>query len=65
MSKKRISEAEASAARERLSTSTNMDDLGDADFVIEAVPVCVSPGFSSTSILSIDSSDYLSRKSPT
>ena len=39
ISKKRISETEASAVRERLSTSTSMDSLAEADFVIEAVPV--------------------------
>ena len=37
--KKRISETEASAVRKRLSTSTSLDSLADADFVIEAVPV--------------------------
>jgi 3-hydroxybutyryl-CoA dehydrogenase len=39
VAKQRISKDEAVAARERLTTSTSMDDLNDVDFVIEAVPV--------------------------
>ncbi|KAK7512514.1 3-hydroxyacyl-CoA dehydrogenase [Phyllosticta citriasiana] len=38
VSKQRISKDEATAARERLSTSTSMDELSGVDFVIEAVP---------------------------
>ncbi|RYO13347.1 hypothetical protein AA0111_g12303 [Alternaria arborescens] len=36
--KGRISKDDAVAARERLTSSTSMDDLSDVDFVIEAVP---------------------------
>ncbi|KAL0265327.1 hypothetical protein SLS55_001292 [Diplodia seriata] len=36
--KQRISQDDASATRERLSSSTKLDDLSDVDFVIEAVP---------------------------
>ncbi len=39
VAKGRISEQNAAAARERLASSTNIDDLSDVDFVIEAVPV--------------------------
>jgi 3-hydroxybutyryl-CoA dehydrogenase len=39
VAKQRITKDEAVAARERLTTSTSMDDLNDVDFVIEAVPV--------------------------
>ena len=38
VSRERISKEDASAAREQLFPSTNMDDLSDVDFVIEAVP---------------------------
>ncbi|KAI9844789.1 MAG: hypothetical protein M1838_002045 [Thelocarpon superellum] len=38
VSKQRLSQAEASAARERLTSSTSIDILSDVDFVIEAVP---------------------------
>ncbi|KAK1911717.1 hypothetical protein P3342_013022 [Pyrenophora teres f. teres] len=36
--KGRISKDDAAAARERLTSSTSLDDLSDVDFVIEAVP---------------------------
>ncbi|KAF2834915.1 hypothetical protein M501DRAFT_999700 [Patellaria atrata CBS 101060] len=36
--KQRISKDDAAATRERLSVSTNMEDVSDVDFVIEAVP---------------------------
>jgi 3-hydroxybutyryl-CoA dehydrogenase len=36
--KGRISKEDAAAARERLTSSTTIDDLSDVDFVIEAVP---------------------------
>ncbi|KAK4547639.1 hypothetical protein LTR36_000596 [Oleoguttula mirabilis] len=39
--KQRISQGDADATRERLRTTTNMDDLGDVDMVIEAVPEIV------------------------
>lgn len=39
VSKGRLSQADADAARERISSSTKMEDLSDVDFVIEAVPV--------------------------
>lgn len=39
--KDRISQSDADAARERLITTTKMDDLGDVDMVIEAVPEIV------------------------
>lgn len=39
ISKGRISKEDATAARERLSSSTKLEDLSDVDFVIEAVPV--------------------------
>ncbi|OCK87613.1 uncharacterized protein K441DRAFT_670448 [Cenococcum geophilum 1.58] len=38
VSKQRISKEDATAARERLITSTTLDDLSDVDFVVEAVP---------------------------
>ncbi|KAI9799601.1 MAG: hypothetical protein M1833_003916 [Piccolia ochrophora] len=38
VSKQRISKDDASATRERLRSTTRMDDLSDVDFVIEAVP---------------------------
>ncbi|KAK8220813.1 3-hydroxyacyl-CoA dehydrogenase [Phyllosticta capitalensis] len=38
VTKQRISKDEATAARERLSSSTSMDELSGVDFVIEAVP---------------------------
>ncbi len=41
--KQRISKDDATAARERLSTSTKMEDLSGVDFVIEAVPVGSRP----------------------
>jgi 3-hydroxybutyryl-CoA dehydrogenase len=37
--KGRISKEDAIAARERLTTSTKIEDLSEVDFVIEAVPV--------------------------
>lgn len=37
--KQRITKDEATAARERLSPHTSLEDLSDVDFVIEAVPV--------------------------
>lgn len=36
--KEKISQSDADAARQRLTPSTKMDDLGDVDMVIEAVP---------------------------
>ncbi len=39
VSKQRISKEDATATRERLSSTTNIDDLSNVDFVIEAVPV--------------------------
>lgn len=38
VAKQRISQDEATAARSRLQASTNIEDLSDVDFVIEAVP---------------------------
>ena len=38
--KQRISKEDATAARERITSSTSLEDLSDVDFVIEAVPVC-------------------------
>lgn len=38
--KGRISKEDAAATRERLTSSTKLEDLSDVDFVIEAVPVC-------------------------
>ena len=38
VAKQRISQDEATAARARLQVSTNIQDLSDVDFVIEAVP---------------------------
>ncbi|MCJ1338070.1 hypothetical protein MMC09_003355 [Bachmanniomyces sp. S44760] len=38
VTKKRLSQTDATAARERLSTSLTLDELSSADFVIEAVP---------------------------
>lgn len=37
--KGRLSQEDADAARGRLTTSTQLEDLSDVDFVIEAVPV--------------------------
>ena len=36
--KEKLSQEDADAARQRLTASTSMDDLGDVDMVIEAVP---------------------------
>jgi 3-hydroxybutyryl-CoA dehydrogenase len=41
VSKQRISQEDATKARERLTPSTKLDDLSGVDFVIEAVPVCL------------------------
>jgi 3-hydroxybutyryl-CoA dehydrogenase len=41
VAKERITEEQATEAKNRLQTTTKMDDLKDVDFVIEAVPVCV------------------------
>lgn len=41
VSKEKISQSDADATRERLKTTTSMDDLGDVDMVIEAVPEIV------------------------
>ncbi|KAF2665957.1 hypothetical protein BT63DRAFT_377159 [Microthyrium microscopicum] len=38
IAKERITAEEAAQVRERLTTTTNVEDLGDVDFVIEAVP---------------------------
>jgi 3-hydroxybutyryl-CoA dehydrogenase len=38
VSKQRISQDDATKTRERISSTTNIEDLGDVDFVIEAVP---------------------------
>ena len=38
MSKQKITQDDATATRERLTTSTSLDDLSQVDFVIEAVP---------------------------
>lgn len=38
VSKQKLSQADADAARERLTTTSNMDDFHDVDMVIEAVP---------------------------
>lgn len=40
--KQKLSQSDADAVRGRLTASTNMDDLGDVDMVIEAVPEIVS-----------------------
>jgi len=37
--KQRLTKDEATTVRERLTSTTKMDDLSDVDFVIEAVPV--------------------------
>jgi len=39
VSKKRISQEIATATRERVTPTSKMEDLSEADFVIEAVPV--------------------------
>jgi 3-hydroxybutyryl-CoA dehydrogenase len=39
VAKERITKEEAEQARQRLSPTTNIEDLKDVDFVIEAVPV--------------------------
>jgi len=41
VAKERISKEDAAASRERLTSSTKMEDLSDVDFVIEAVPEIV------------------------
>lgn len=38
VSKQKLSQSDADAARERLTTTSNMDDFHDVDMVIEAVP---------------------------
>jgi len=39
VSKQKITREDADAARARITTTTQMEDLSDVDFVIEAVPV--------------------------
>jgi 3-hydroxybutyryl-CoA dehydrogenase len=39
VAKQRITQDEATKARERLTSTTKIEDLSDVDFVIEAVPV--------------------------
>jgi 3-hydroxybutyryl-CoA dehydrogenase len=39
IAKNRISKEDADQARQRLKPTTNIEDLKDVDFVIEAVPV--------------------------
>lgn len=39
VTKQRITQDESTKIRERLTTSTKLEDLGKVDFVIEAVPV--------------------------
>ena len=39
VAKQRISKDDALQVRERLTTTTNLEDLNGVDFVIEAVPV--------------------------
>jgi 3-hydroxybutyryl-CoA dehydrogenase len=41
--KGRLTQEDADAVRGRLTTSTQLEDLSDVDFVIEAVPVGRSP----------------------
>lgn len=41
VAKQKLSQSDASAARSRLNPSTQMEDLGDVDMVIEAVPEIV------------------------
>lgn len=41
VSKQKLSQSDADAARERLTPTTKMDDLGNVDMVIEAVPEIV------------------------
>lgn len=41
VSKQRITQEQATEARNRLQPTINMEDLKDVDFVIEAVPVRV------------------------
>lgn len=44
--KQRITEDDAKQIKERITTTTLLEDLAEADFVIEAVPVCsCSPAF--------------------
>ncbi|KAK5118022.1 hypothetical protein LTR62_004066 [Meristemomyces frigidus] len=42
VSKDRITQSDADATRERLTTTTNLEDLGGVDMVIEAVPELLS-----------------------
>lgn len=39
VTKQRITQDDSTKIRERLTTSTKLEDLGKVDFVIEAVPV--------------------------
>ena len=39
MAKQKISKDEVASTKERMSTTTNMEDIADVDYVIEAVPV--------------------------
>lgn len=54
VSKGRISQEDAAATRERLMPSTQLEDLSDVDFVIEAVPVR-SPNLSPDCVLTLPS----------
>ena len=42
LAKQRISQDDARSARERISATTQLEDLSDVDMVIEAVPVQMS-----------------------
>ncbi|KAK3672983.1 hypothetical protein LTR78_007094 [Recurvomyces mirabilis] len=42
VSKSRLTQSDADSTRSRLTTTTSMDDLGDVDMIIEAVPEIVS-----------------------
>jgi 3-hydroxyacyl-CoA dehydrogenase len=42
VAKQKISKDEVAGTKERMSTTTNIEDIADVDYVIEAVPVFVS-----------------------
>jgi len=51
VTKERITQDEATKVRERITTSTRMEDLDGVDFVIEAVPVRYNPPHSGSFLI--------------
>ena len=46
VAKQKISKDDVAGVKERMTTTTNMDDIADVDYVIEAVPVLPLPNIS-------------------